>query len=624
MIETNIIRWIVIFPLISFLINFLFSKFIKEKISSFIASLGVGLSFLVSFFIFLKVYKLPDGYYFYDNLFEWISIPTLNIPVVFLIDRLSMIMALIVTGVSFLIHIYSISYMNGDKDFKRFFSYLNLFVFFMLILVLAENIILMFVGWEGVGLCSYLLIGFWYENINNSKAAKKAFITNRIGDAFFIAGVIIINFIFSSNNIYDLSFKTINSNINILQNTNIFGFSAISLIAFLLFMGATGKSAQFPLYVWLPDAMAGPTPVSALIHAATMVTAGVYLLARLNPLFQSTSISNIIIYIACFTAILSALIAMAQRDIKKILAYSTISQLGYMFMGVLTNIYASGIFHLVTHAFFKALLFLTAGAVIHSLGGEQDIFKMGNILKNKLKSIFLVMIVGWLSITGFPFLSGYYSKDLIIEGIYLSGHRIIWIFAIFGAFLTAFYMTRLLNIAFIRKTEINHHIHYPDSIMTIPLLILAFLSIIAGYFMNSFLSFLSFKHIDLDIPLFIEIAPLLASILGMISGFYFTQDNIANKFKEKFIFIHNLVVNKFYIDELYEFLIINPIKNFSAFIFKFIDRLIIDELIVEGVGRFFYRTGEMTSRIENSNIRSYASYILFGVLIMIYIYMRSF
>ncbi len=623
MIETNIIRWVIFFPLITFLINFLFSRFLKERISAIIACFGVGLSFIFSFIAFSKIYKLPSELYLYDKIFDWINFSTLNIPLAFSLDRLSSIMALVVSGVSFLIHIYSIAYMEGDKDFKRFFSYLNLFVFFMLILVLAENIILMFVGWEGVGLCSYLLIGFWYENINNSKAAKKAFITNRVGDAFFIAGVLITYFILSKNNLYDLSFKTINSNINIFYNTSFWQISSLSLISFLLFMGATGKSAQFPLYVWLPDAMAGPTPVSALIHAATMVTAGVYLVARLFPLYQIASVSTIILYIACFTSIISALIAITQRDIKKILAYSTISQLGYMFMGVITNVYPSGVFHLVTHAFFKALLFLTAGAVIHSLGGEQDIFKMGG-LRDKLKNIFVTMVVGWLSIVGFPFLSGYFSKDFIIENIYLSGYKTVWFLSVLGAFLTAFYMTRLFNIAFVRKSENHHHIHKPSSTMTIPLFILAFLSIAAGYFLKPFLAFLNFEYYHIEVPFIIKKLPLFASISGIILGFYLTRKEISDKLEERFSLLHKLTKNKFYVDEIYEFLIINPLKYISNLIFRFVDRLIIDKTFVEGSGKFFYKAGSFTSLIENSNIRSYASYIVLGVLIMIYIFIRSF
>jgi len=568
---------------------------------------------------------MPEGIYLYDSLFKWISFSDMKIDFSLITDPLSIIMALTISGVSFLIHIYSIGYMHGDRDYKRFFSYLNLFVFFMLILVLADNIILMFVGWEGVGLCSYLLIGFWYENINNSIAGKKAFITNRIGDAFFISGIIITYFILSSNGIFDMKFSTINSNINLFYNTSIFGYSSLTLITLLFFIGATGKSAQFPLYVWLPDAMAGPTPVSALIHAATMVTAGVYLIARLNPLYShSNSVVNFILYIAAFTSIFSAIIAITQRDIKKILAYSTISQLGYMFMGAVSINYTSGIFHLVTHAFFKALLFLTAGAVIHSLSGEQDIFNMGE-LKNKLKNVFIVMLVGWLSITGFPFLSGYFSKDFIIENIYLSGHKFVWLISIICAFITAFYMTRLFNIAFIEKSEkIRHeHIHKPTSVMMIPLFILALLSISAGYFLKPFLSFLSIEEINHEIPLIIKELPVIAAISGIILGFYLTKKEIAKILENKFKTLHKIISNKFYVDEIYQYIIINPLFKLSNLIFKIIDRFIIDDSMVNGISKSFYSTGEITTKIENSNIRVYSSYIIIAVLIMIFLFIKE-
>ena len=622
--EYKLLRWIILSPLITFFINFLFKRYISKLASGIIASIGVFLSFIISFVSFNKIRTLPSEISLYDTLFKWIGFNDINVYVSFNFDHLSSIMALVVSGVSFLIHVYSMEYMKDDKDYIRFFSYLNLFVFFMLLLVLADNILLMFVGWEGVGLCSYLLIGFWYENINNSIAGKKAFITNRIGDAFFIAGIIITHFVLFKNSIYDLSFSTINSSLEIFYNTKIFGYSSLTIITFLFFMGATGKSAQFPLYVWLPDAMAGPTPVSALIHAATMVTAGVYLIAKLNPLYENAHlIKDIILYIASFTAILSAIIAITQRDIKKILAYSTISQLGYMFMGVVTINWAGGVFHLVTHAFFKALLFLTAGAVIHSLSGEQDIFNMGN-LKNKLKSVFVVMVVGWLAITGFPFLSGYFSKDFIIENLYLSGHKNIWFISIITAFITGFYMTRLFNIAFIQNHEKNYHIHSPGYLMTIPLYILAFLSISAGYFLKPFLSFMNIQIDTLHIPTTIKNIPLFVSIAGIIAGFYFTRKDISDKLETKFKYIYSLITNKFYVDEIYDFIIIKPLKLFAETTFRLIDRKLIDTTIVEGVAKTMYFTGSIFSKLENSKIRFYTLYILLGITLVIIVILRSF
>jgi NADH-quinone oxidoreductase subunit L len=624
-IEYKLLRWIIISPLITFLINFLFKRYISKVVSGILASLGVLVSFIISFVSFTKLRTIPSEISLYDTMFKWIGFKDLSIYVTLNFDHLSAIMALVVSGVSFLIHIYSMEYMKEDKDYIRFFSYLNLFVFFMLLLVLSDNILLMFVGWEGVGLCSYLLIGFWYENINNSIAGRKAFITNRVGDAFFIAGIVITYYILSKNSIYDLKFSTINSSVNIFYNEQIYGYSALTIITFLFFMGATGKSAQFPLYIWLPDAMAGPTPVSALIHAATMVTAGVYLVARINPLYVNAQmVREVILYVASFTALLSAIIAITQRDIKKILAYSTISQLGYMFMGVVSINYASGVFHLVTHAFFKALLFLTAGAVIHSLSGKQDIFNMGG-LKDDLKNVFVVMIVGWLSITGFPFLSGYFSKDFIIENIYLSGRKEIWFISVITAFLTAFYMTRLFNIAFIKDTKKHHHIHHPTSIMMLPLYLLAILSIAAGYFLNHFLSFMNIEEHNLsEIPQMVKNAPLLVSIFGILLGFYLTRDDISDFLESKLKWLHRIVGDKFYVDEIYDFIIIKPLKLFAKIVFKLVDRKLIDQTFVEGSAKTFYTSGKIFSNIENSNIRTYASYILIGVTIVIIFMLRSF
>ncbi|HOL63318.1 MAG TPA: NADH-quinone oxidoreductase subunit L [Elusimicrobiales bacterium] len=622
-IDSNLIRWVIISPLITFLINFLFSRFLTKRISAILACLGVGFSFVFSLMLFSKLRSLPQGVGISDLFFNWITFYDLNVAVKFFLDPLSSVMALVVSGVSLLIHIYSIGYMDEDKDFKRFFSYLNLFVFFMLILVLSDNIILMFVGWEGVGLCSYLLIGFWYENINNSKAAKKAFITNRVGDAFFIAGILITYYVLSSNGIFDLSFSNLNSSALLFYNTSLFGFSVLSIITFLFFMGATGKSAQFPLYVWLPDAMAGPTPVSALIHAATMVTAGVYLVARLNPLYQiSHTVSNIILYVASFTALFSAVIAVTQRDIKKILAYSTISQLGYMFMGAVSGVYASGVFHLVTHAFFKALLFLSAGAVIHSLAGEQDIFNMGG-LKDKIKDVFIVTLVGWLSITGFPFLSGYFSKDFIIENLYLSGRNNVWFLSVLTAFLTAFYMTRLFSIAFLNKPKKELHIHKPSKIMTYPLFALAVLSISAGYFLKPFLFFTGVEIKEHEISFIVKEIPLIASFLGIFLGFVLTRENISDMLENKFKKIHKLVSDKFYVDEIYDFIIITPLSKISEIVFKFIDRKLIDKAMVEGTANSCYNAGKLSSKIDNYNLRNYAAYILSAVVIMLIIFLRS-
>ncbi|MCX7641463.1 MAG: NADH-quinone oxidoreductase subunit L [Elusimicrobiales bacterium] len=614
------LTFIILFPLIGFFINFLFSRLLNNKISSIIASTSVFLSFLFSFISIID-FKKQQVDFISHTIFWWINQNFLKIPIRLHLDSLTSIMILIVTGVSFLIHIYSISYMEKDKDLKRFFSYLNLFVFFMLLLVLSDNLIITFFGWEGVGLCSYLLIGFWYENIENSKAAKKAFIVNRIGDAFFIAAIAICYFLLSTAGIYELSYVEINKNISYLINSTIFGIPATFIITLFLFLAACGKSAQFPLYIWLPDAMAGPTPVSALIHAATMVTAGIYLISRLFVLYyNSPLIMDIILWVSAFTSLISAVIALGQRDIKKILAYSTISQLGYMFMGVGVGNYQAGIFHLTTHAFFKALLFLSAGAIIHSLGGVQDIFKMGG-LKNNLKNLFYITLIGLLAISGFPYTSGHYSKDLIIESIYISGNKTIWIISLITAFLTAFYMTRMFVFVFLKKSTSHYNIHKPDKIMTVPLYILAIFSIITGYFNHFFIEFLDSKSIyHFYLPYTIRHIPVLLSILGIILSYKLYIKNSTPTLG----ILSNIVYNKFYLDEIYEKLIVKPLNKSAYLLFKYIDRKLIDELVVEGTGFLFYFLSKKTSKMENSNIHYYVSYLLIAISsFIIYFFMKG-
>lgn len=611
--EVKILRLIILFPLIGFIINFLFSRFLSNKKVAILASLSVLLSFIFSI---IAVYKFKtENLPLTDTLFWWINQDFLKVPIRLYLDSLSSVMILVVSGVSFLIHVYSISYMKEDKDFKRFFSYLNLFVFFMLILVLSDNLIITFFGWEGVGLASYLLIGFWYENISNSKAAKKAFIVNRIGDAFFIASIVMIYFIFSDINITELSYRNIIENSNILKNHEIFGINLISLIAAFLFIASCGKSAQFPLYVWLPDAMAGPTPVSALIHAATMVTAGVYLLSRLFPIYLlANHVLEMVLFIAAFTAFLSAIIALGQSDIKKILAYSTISQLGFMFMAIGSGNFPAGIFHLTTHAFFKALLFLCAGAIIHSLNGVQNIFNMGE-LKNKLREIFYLMLIGVLAISGFPFTSGFYSKELIIEGIYASSHRFIWLLSSLTAFTTSIYMTRMFTIVFLRKAKTNHHTHKIDSTMMVPLYILASLSLISGFFLPHFIKFLTGSHFHIEVPFIVKLVPIIASIAGIIFGYLI----FINEGKYELGLISRIVYDKFYIDEIYESIIAKPTEKFARISFKYLDRLIIDKLIVEGLASITSSFSNITSKMENSKIDWYVSYLVIGLIVFILI-----
>lgn len=607
-----ILRFIIFFPLIGFIINFLLSRMISKRISGIIATSMVFISFTLSCFSVYKLISLQQNY-LSDTFFWWINEDFLKIPFSFYLDNLSSVMILVVTGVSFLIHFYSISYMNQDKDYKRFFSYLNLFVFFMLLLVLSDNIIITFFGWEGVGLSSYLLIGFWYEDIENSKAAKKAFIVNKIGDVFFILAMVVIYFVFSQIGIYDLSYRSIISNLQNITTHTILDMPVSTIIAILLFIASCGKSAQFPLYVWLPDAMAGPTPVSALIHAATMVTAGIYLISRLFPLYINSPLAmSIIMWVAAFTSLISAIIAVGQRDIKKILAYSTISQLAYMFMAISSYNWQGGLFHLFTHAFFKALLFLAAGAIIHSLNGIQDIFQMGE-LKDKLKNVFVVTLAGYLAIIGFPYTSGYFSKDNIIEGIYLSGNIGVWILSLITAFLTSLYMTRMIVIVFLRKSHIHHHIHKPDWIMLMPLYILALLSIFAGFVSAKLFKFLNVVEVHHHLPVLVKYAPIISMVLGICIGYtlYISEKTL------KFTFLFKLVYNKFYVDEIYDTLISKPTYRFALTLFKYIDRGFIDKFMIEGIASIIAKTSASTSKIENSNIQWYITYMIISVIIFL-------
>ncbi len=460
------------FPLAGFVINGLFGiKFIKKK-AHLIAVPALGLSWLFSILVLLDVLA---GHTTTINLFDWIVSGSIHVKAAFLVDQLSAVMLMVVTTLSFWIHVYSIGYMGHDPGYPRFFTYLNLFVFFMLILVLGSSYALMFVGWEGVGLCSYLLIGFWYERDTASNAGKKAFIANRIGDAGFIMGMFTLWYYLGS-----LDYHVIFSRAHLLSP------QVVTIATILLFVGATGKSAQIPLYVWLPDAMEGPTPVSALIHAATMVTAGVYMVARSNILYNMAPISmEVVAVVGCLTAFVSATIGTSQYDIKRVLAYSTVSQLGYMFLGCGVGAYAAGIFHLMTHAFFKGLLFLAAGSVMHAMMDVLDMRIMGN-LKKWMPVTTITFIVAALALSGIPPFAGFWSKDEILAHTFYTGHYVLWFLGTFTAFLTAYYTFRAVFMAFMGKDriphEISHHLHEAPKVMTIPLVFLAFGAAFAGFF----------------------------------------------------------------------------------------------------------------------------------------------
>src|SRR5450432_2364531 len=462
-----------LFPLVGFLINGLFRKSISKPLSGFIGSATILASFIVSAGIFLQVKQ--DGFEPVTvTLFDFINAGHLKIPFAFLVDPLSTLFLLIITGVGFLIHVYSTSYMNTENapDYAKYFCFLNLFVFSMLLLVLGANFVILFIGWEGVGLCSYLLIGYWFKNLDYDNAAKKAFIMNRIGDVGFLIAIFALISKFGS-----VSFDTVFHQ----APTASTGF--ITAITLLLFVGATGKSAQIPLYTWLPDAMAGPTPVSALIHAATMVTAGIYMIARSNILYTLTPVTQTVVaVIGLATALLAATIALKQNDIKKVLAYSTVSQLGYMFLGLGVGAYTGAVFHVMTHAFFKALLFLGAGSVIHAMGGEQDITKMGG-LGGKMRITYVTFFIACLAIAGIPPFSGFFSKDEILAAAF-ANNPLLYYIGLAGALLTAFYMFRLLALTFAGKfrgtDEQLHHVHESPAAITIPLILLAILSATGG------------------------------------------------------------------------------------------------------------------------------------------------
>jgi NADH-quinone oxidoreductase subunit L len=621
----HLLKWILLAPLAGFLLNGLLGrKFLGERAGGIIGSLAIFVSFLFAALAFSDLLNLPpENRLLRDTLFSWISAGTFSVDAAFRFDPLSAVMALIVTGVSFLIHVYSIGYMKGDHGYNRYFAYLNLFVFFMLALVLADNPLVMFVGWEGVGLCSYLLIGFWYEDPEKATAGRKAFITNRVGDAGFLLGLMLLSALLAADGVIALDFETLKANAHLLNAYTILGLGAPTLICLLLFFGATGKSAQFPLYVWLPDAMAGPTPVSALIHAATMVTAGVYMLARLSFLYElAPAALEVVMLVGCFTAFFAAVIGLVQKDIKKVLAYSTVSQLGYMFMAAGAGAYAASVFHLATHAFFKALLFLGAGSVIHGMSGEQDLFKMGG-LKKEMPFTFLLMAAGWLAIAGIPGLSGFYSKDLILEKVFEHGGSFVWTVGVITAGLTAFYTTRLFVLAFLRGKRSQAHAHESPLTMTLPMAALALLALAGGFLLKDRL----FVFLD---PAFVpahghtpEALRLMlisvgAGLTGIIAAFLLTLPGPAAALKAALPRAHALVYHKFYIDELYALLIYKPLRYLSnRVLFALVDAGLIDGLLVNGSAKASYAAGRALAKAQGGRLDIYALVFALGVAAML-------
>jgi len=602
----------------------------------------VGLSFLTSIVIFFQLSALPAGERVMQKIvFPWILSGKFHIDIGFLIDPLSSVMILVVSGVGFFIHLYSTGYMAEDKGYARYFSFLNLFAFFMLMLVLSNNFLLFYLGWEGVGLCSYLLIGFWYEKKTAADAGKKAFIVNRIGDFGFALGVILIFWTFGS-----LNFTQVFENA---PHVLAFGGGLVTVITLLLFMGATGKSAQLPLYVWLPDAMEGPTPVSALIHAATMVTAGVYMVARCHALFLLAPVTmGVVAVVGAATAIYAASIGLVQNDIKRVLAYSTISQLGYMFLACGVGAFAAGIFHLMTHAFFKALLFLAAGSVMHALAGELNMQKMGG-LKKHLPITFWCFLAGTLAISGIPLFSGFFSKDEILWKAFSSphGHYLLWLIGVITAALTAFYMFRLFFMTFLGKsrvdTQIEPHIHEAPKSMTIPLMVLAVLSVIGGYVgiphslggSNRFEGFLSSvfehghssTHTDTYTPsteYLLMIISVVVIVVGILVAyrFYIQNPNLPKRLAEKYKFPYRVLFNKYYVDELYARVLVNPLLNLALILWKRFDVLVIDGA-ANGLASLVKLAGMVIRKTETGYLRNYALSLIFGAtLILVYFIFR--
>ena len=485
------LRWIVLFPLLGAVINGVFGAKIQERFGkngiSVVACTAVGLAFIFALRAFFQLTSLvPEERYLLDTLLRWIHIGALQVDIAFAVDPLSGLMILIVTGIGGLIHLYSIGYMHDDEAYWRFFAYLNLFTAAMLTLVLADNLVLMFVGWEGVGLCSYGLIGFWYKEQANTTAGNKAFIVNRIGDAGFTLGIFIIFWsLFEAGHGTTAVFRDLSHLVHHLEGQMVWGVPAATLAALCLFVGATGKSAQIPLYVWLPDAMAGPTPVSALIHAATMVTAGVYMMARMHFLFSMSPVAlGVVATVGALTALVAATIGLAQFDIKKVLAYSTVSQLGYMVLGVGVGAYGAAVFHLMTHAFFKACLFLGSGSVIHAMGDEQDMRKMGG-LREKMPLTFWTFLISTIAIAGIPPLAGFFSKDEILWLTFSGGHPFLWLIGFAAAGMTAFYMFRQVFMVFFGENRADEHtkehLHESPPVMTYPLIVLAVGALFAGF-----------------------------------------------------------------------------------------------------------------------------------------------
>ena len=646
--------WIILaLPLAGAAINGLLGKNWPKVAINSVGIGSVSLSFLSVLEAIREFSLLPaDQFAFFKNYFNWIVAGSFKVDFALQMDHLTIVMLLVVTFVSLLVHIYSVGYMAHDEGYYRFFAYMNLFVFFMLTLVLAANIVLMFVGWEGVGLCSYLLIGFWFLKQSAISAGKKAFLTTRIGDFGFTIGILLLFWTFSS-----VDFGTVFAKAANMPAESAMQAGVLTWICLLLFAGAIGKSAQLPLYVWLPDAMEGPTPVSALIHAATMVTAGVYMVARMHPLFSRAPIAMFVVaLVGAVTAFYAATIALVQTDIKKVLAYSTVSQLGYMFLGCGVGAYAAGIFHLMTHAFFKGLLFLAAGSVIHAMGGEQDMRLMGG-LRKQIPATYWTMFIATLAIAGIPGFAGFFSKDEILDAAGSGPHANItfWLLGLAAAGLTSFYMFRLIFLTFFGKPRFDEHevhVHESPRNMTVPLMILAFLSIVGGWFAaphllgktDYFEAFLHPVFSAYGVPPGIEQGaslagaageaggispspamelfhaltgpPVILAVIGLLVAwwFYIRRRDAPKKLAERVHGLYTLLLNKYYVDEIYAILFIRPFLWISTnVLWHVVDERVIDGT-VNGFADVAREAGGQARELQSGNARSYATWVVIGAV----------
>ena len=633
--SASLLILIPLLPLVGFLINGIGFSNIPKGAVGIIGTLAVVASFVLSVMTF-NAFVASGSQPFIVPLFDWITVGDLNIPFSFQIDQLSLLMLMIITGVGSLIHIYSIGYMHHDSGFGKFFAYLNLFLFFMLLLVLGSNYVIMFIGWEGVGLCSYLLIGFWNKNTNYNNAARKAFIMNRVGDLGFLLGIFTIIATFGSVE-YSEVFSKAAAGFQV-------GDPVMITITLFLFVGAMGKSAQIPLYTWLPDAMAGPTPVSALIHAATMVTAGIYMVIRSNVLYSlAPSTLEIVGIIGGATALFAASIGLLQNDIKKVLAYSTVSQLGYMFMGLGAMAYSASMFHVITHAFFKALLFLGAGSVIHAMSDEQDIRSMGG-LRKKLPVTFLTFLIATIAISGIPPFAGFFSKDEILAHIF-EHNKLLWVIGVLGSVMTSFYMFRLLFLTFFgtfRGThEQEHHLHESPASMTVPLIILAILSAVGGFIgvpealhgshhLAEFMSPLydlaktanpaafghtSLSHSEEYMLMAISVA---AALISAIAAYvmYVQKGAVPASDSEEKSGLQRAIYNKYYVDELYDAVFVRPIKVLSNFLYAGIEFAI--DLIIDAFVRLVSLGAKLLRKTQTGSTGEYVFAMVIGIVVILF------